>query len=508
MTDPTRTAEELKQYGRGLRVPLLASWMGGSDIAAGETILNQAGIPTYDYPDTAARMFAYMYRYATNLRSLYETPQFPDDDEELHDPRPATAIVEKARSAGRSILTEYESKRILAAYGIPTVDTRLAGDEGAAVAAAEAIGYPVVLKLNSETITHKTDVGGVRLNLADEEAVRSAYRAIYDGVAAKASPADFQGVTVQPMLDLSDGYELIAGSSPDPQFGPVLLFGAGGTMVEVFKDRALGLPALNTTLARRMMEETKVYQALKGVRGRDPVDLDELEKLLVRFSFLVVEQPCIREVEINPLLVSSERLIALDARAVLCDPGMREEELPRLAIRPYPLQYVRPWALESGIAVNIRPIRPEDEPLMVKFHEGLSEHSVYMRYFHALNLSQRVAHERLTRICFIDYDREMVLVAVRQGEGREIAGVGRLSKLYGGDEAEFAILIKDDYQGQGLGTELLQRLLQVARDEADIGRVVAYILPENTGMKRVANNLGFELKYEDGVLRAEYVIEE
>jgi acetyltransferase len=507
MTDPTRTAEELKKYGRGLRVPLLASWMGGSDIAAGETILNQAGIPTFNYPDTAARMFAYMWRYATSLRSLYETPQFPEEDEEGHDPAPAAAIVDKARGAGRTILTEYESKQILATYGIPTVETRLAGDEGAAVAAARAIGYPVVLKLNSETVTHKTDVGGVRLNLAGTDEVRAAYQAIYDGVAAKASPADFQGVTVQPMLDLSDGYELIVGSSPDPQFGPVMLFGAGGTMVEVFKDRALGLPALNTTLARRMMEQTRIYAALKGVRGRDPVDLEALEKLLVRFSFLVVEQPCISEIDINPLLVSSERLIALDARVVLYGPETREADLPRLAIRPYPLQYVRPWDLKDGIAVNIRPIRPEDEPLMVEFHEGLSEHSVYMRYFHALNLSQRVAHDRLTRICFIDYDREMVLVAVRQGAGREIAGVGRLSKVYGSDEAEFAILIKDAYQDQGLGTELLSRLLQVARDEADIGRVVAYILPENQGMKRVAKNLGFGLEFEDRVIKAEYMIQ-
>jgi acetyltransferase len=347
----------------------------------------------------------------------------------------------------------------------------------------------------------------VRLNLASADEVGAAYQAIYDGVAAKASPADFQGVTVQPMLDLSEGYELIVGSSPDPQFGPVMLFGAGGTMVEVFKDRALGLPALNTTLARRMMEQTRIYAALKGVRGRDPVDLEALEKLLVRFSFLVVEQPCISEIDINPLLVSSERLIALDARVVLYGPETREADLPRLAIRPYPLQYVRPWDLKDGIAVNIRPIRPEDEPLMVEFHEGLSEHSVYMRYFHALNLSQRVAHDRLTRICFIDYDREMVLVAVRQGAGREIAGVGRLSKVYGSDEAEFAILIKDAYQGQGLGTELLSRLLQVARDEADIGRGVAYILPENRGMKRVAKNLGFGLEFEDRVIKAEYVIQ-
>ena len=507
MTDPTHTAEELKGYGQSLSKPLLASWMGGADTATGQSILNQAGIPTFQYPDTAARLFNYMWRFSYRLKALYETPEFPEEESEEHNPSQAEEIIIKARQAGRTILTEYESKRILESYRIPTVDTRLANTEEEAVAEAEAIGYPVVLKLNSETITHKTDVGGVKLNLADQDEVCEAFQDIAAAVIGKASPDDFQGVTVQPMLDLSDGYELIIGSSTDPQFGPVLLFGTGGTMVEIFKDRELALPALNTTLARRMMERTKIYKALLGVRGREPVDLDELEKLLVRFSFLVVEQRRIKEIDINPLLASADRLVALDARVVLHDPDTQEEDLPKLAIHPYPVKHVGSWRLKDGTFVNIRPIRPEDEPLMIRFHEGLSEHSVYMRYFQALKLSQRVAHERLTRICFIDYDRELVLVAVRRAPGPEIAGVARLSKMYVSDAAEFAVLIKDDYQGQGLGSELLERLIQAARDEPDISRLVAYMLAENEGMKNIVKRYDFELEYDDKILKAELSVD-
>ncbi|MCI0394270.1 MAG: bifunctional acetate--CoA ligase family protein/GNAT family N-acetyltransferase [Chloroflexi bacterium] len=511
MTDPTRTAEELKKVHHNLRnqggrtPPLLASWMGGAEVAAGEAILNQAGIPTFNYPDTAAHMFNYMWRYAANLRSLYETPQFPTTEEEAADRAQVEQLVNRVRASGRTILTEYESKQLLAIYGIPVVETRLAASADEAVAAAGALGYPVVLKLNSETITHKTDVGGVRLNLAGADEVRAAYQAIQSAVAEEAGAEHFQGVAVQPMVRLGDAYELIVGSSPDAQFGPVLLFGAGGLLVEVFKDRALALPPLNTTLARRMMERTKIYQALLGVRGRDPVDLAALEKLLVQFSFLVAEQRWIKEIDINPLLASSDQLIALDARVVLHDPATNEDDLPRLAIRPYPSRYIQPWTMKDGVQVNIRPIRPEDEPLMVKFHEGLSEQSVYLRYFHALKLSQRVAHERLTRICFIDYDREMVLVTVRRdAEGnREIIGVGRLSKVYGTDEAEFAILISDAYQGQGLGSELLRRLVQIARAEGTIGRIVAYMLPENRGMKKVSENQGFHVRRDGRMLKAE-----
>jgi acetyltransferase len=229
---------------------------------------------------------------------------------------------------------------------------------------------------------------------------------------------------------------------------------------------------------------------------------------MVRFSFLVAEQHWIREIDINPLLASSKMILALDARVVLHGLEIEEKNLPQLAIRPYPIQYIEPWNLKDDTFVNIRPVRPEDEPLMAEFHAGLSEHSVYMRYFHALQLSQRVAHERLTRICFIDYDREMVLVAVKREPERQIVGVGRLSKIYGSDEAEFAILIDDQFQGQGLGTELLRRLVKVAEDERDIGRVMAYMLPENLGMRRISEKLSFDLKFEDRMVRAEKKIRE
>ncbi|HEV2177562.1 MAG TPA: bifunctional acetate--CoA ligase family protein/GNAT family N-acetyltransferase [Terriglobia bacterium] len=492
MTDPTQVAEELKPYAKLEGKPLLASWMGGAQVAAGEAILNRAGIPTFAYPDTAVRAFQYMWRYSYNLRGLYETPQWVPD---AAGTASAGKLIEEARNAGRTLLTEFESKQLLKAYGIPTVDTRAASSENEAVILAVQLGYPVVLKLLSETITHKTDVGGVQLNLGDEAAVRRAYRAIQSSVLAKAGPRDFLGVTVQPMIK-TDGYEIIIGSTLDPQFGPVLLFGAGGQLVEIFGDRALALPPLTTTLARRMMEQTLIFKALQGTRGRKAVDLNALEQLLVRFSQLVLEQRAVREIDINPLLASAEGLMALDARVVLHSSAVDEDELPRPAIRPYPSQYVSPWTLKSGQPVLIRPIRPEDEPLMVEFHRALSERSVYLRYFHMLSLDHRVAHERLTRICFVDYDREMVLVAEHenaQGSERSIVAVGRLTRLPGRDEAETAIVVTDPFQNRGLGTELLRRLIQFARAEK-IHLISADTLAENQEMQQVCRKLGFRLE--------------
>jgi len=286
-----------------------------------------------------------------------------------------------------------------------------------------------------------------------------------------------------------------------------LLFGAGGQLVEVFKDRALALPPLNTTLAIRMMEQTKVLTALEGVRGRNPVDLAGLEEFLVRFSHLVVEQPWIKEIDINPLLVSPEQITALDARIVLNGSDVPECELPRPAIRPYPVQYVKPWTTNGEIPVLIRPIRPEDEPLIIQLHQGLSERTVYLRYFQPLKLSQRTSHERLTRICFIDYDREIVLVVERKGKDDhpEIIAVGRLSKLRGGgNEAELAVLVDDRFQGQGIGTELFRRLISVAREEK-LTRVVSTILSENREMRAICQKLGFHMEadLDDGTVRAE-----
>ena len=491
MTDPTQIAEQLKPYASMGGKPVLASWMGGPEVAAGESILNAAGIPTFAYPDTAARMFTHMWHYSANLRSLYETPVLaPATPERTR----AEKIIQDARQGGRTVLTEFESKQVLAAYGIPIVETRVAKTEREALKAAGEIGYPVVLKLFSETITHKTDVGGVQLNLKDAEAVSAAYRRIESAVKEKAGEGHFLGVTVQPMIKL-EGYEIILGSSLDPQFGPVILFGLGGQLVEVFKDRALGLPPLNTTLARRMMEKTKIYTALKGVRGRKAVDLVELEQMMVRFSQLVVEQRWIKEIDINPMLASPDRLVALDARVVVHDLSVREEDLPKLPILPYPSQYVSSWKMKDGKEVLIRPIRPEDEPLIVKFHETLSERTVYLRYLQALKLSQRVAHERLTRICFNDYDREMALVVetkdAASGEAK-ILGVGRLRKIPGSSDGEFAILVSDDFQAQGLGTELVRRLVEVGRQEKLV-KIIGDVLQDNVVMRRVCEKLGFTM---------------
>ncbi len=510
MTDPTKTAEQLKPYSKIEGKPVIASWMGGTEVGAGEEVLNRAGIPTFPYPDTAARAFVYMWRYSYNLRGLYETPMTALTEEAEADRKKAASIIQTVRKSGRTILTEFESKQLLATYGIPTVETLVATTVDEAAALAAKIGYPVVLKLFSETITHKTDVGGVQLNLRTEEAVRAAFTGIESSVRDKVGIQHFQGVTVQPMIKL-DGYEVIIGSSIDPQFGPVLLFGMGGQLVEVFKDRALALPPLNTTLARRMMEQTTIYKALKGVRGRKPVDLAALEQLLVKFSQLVVEQRWIKEIDINPLLASPERLVALDARVVVHGQDVTEDKLPKLAIRPYPAKYASRWNMKDGTPVTIRPIRAEDEPGMVKFHQTLSDRSVYQRYLHMLNLSQRVAHERLTRMCFIDYDREMALVAEAKdpasGECRIIA-VGRLKHTQAAGEGEFAIILSDEYQGRGLGSQLVARLIEVAREEK-LSRIVGDILPDNLVMQRICEKAGFELKRsaEDPVVKAELTLE-
>ncbi|MEJ2007258.1 MAG: bifunctional acetate--CoA ligase family protein/GNAT family N-acetyltransferase [Acidobacteriota bacterium] len=499
MTDPSETAEKLKRFAKLKGKPILASWMGGTEILAGQEILNKSNIPTFPYPDAAVRTFQYMWQYSYNLRGLYETPSFVLENEEEGINRAGVQeVIQHVQESGRSLLNEYESKRLLAAYSIPTVPTFAATTEDEAVELAEKAGYPVVLKLLSETITHKTDVGGVQLRLRDAAAVRQAYHAIETSVLEKTGPGNFGGVTVQPMIQFH-GYEIILGSSFDPQFGPVLLFGSGGQLVEVYKDRSLALPPLNTTLARRMMEQTRIWTALKGVRGQKAADLAALERLLVRFSQLVTEQRRIREIDINPLLVSSEGMIALDARVVLHSGEVSEEQLPKLAVRPYPSRYSYKWTMQDGTPVIIRPIRPEDEPLMVNFHHTLSERSVYMRYFHMLSLSRRVEHDRLTRICFIDYDRETALVVEHtdpaSGE-KQILGVGRLSKLRGVRGAEVAIIISDQFQRKGLGTELLNRLLQISRDEK-LDFVAAEILRENPEMQRMVKKVGFTLEGAD-----------
>jgi acetyltransferase len=317
MTDPTAVAALVASLAGGLGKPLLCSWMGGASVRDGRRLLNASGIPTHDYPDEAARAFVLMWERRRRLEWLEETNRTASRQGETAPPPVALDIMARAAAAGRTLLSETESKAVLAAWGLPVVATFLAATEDEAVHHAETIGYPVVLKLHSLTISHKTDVGGVRLNLASGEAVRDAWRA----VAAAVPPSDFAGVSVQRMIP-PHGLELILGATTDPQFGPVLLFGAGGTLVEVMQDRALILPPLSRETAKRWMAGTRIYQALPGVRGRAAVDLDALADVLVRFGDFILGSPEVVEADLNPLIAAPDGIVALDARIVLRPPGV------------------------------------------------------------------------------------------------------------------------------------------------------------------------------------------
>jgi acetyltransferase len=496
MTDPTRSAEALIAAAKAQSKPVLASWMGGPMVRAGEEILNRAGIPTFAYPDAAARAFNYLWQYERTLKALYQTPRSAADQSlDSHSRVSIESIFAEAQAENRTTLTEPESKRLLEAYGIPVAATHIATTAAEAVAAAEKIGFPVVVKVYSKTISHKTDVGGVHLNLTSAAGVKQAFEKIQASVTAKARADQFQGVTVQPMVRLTDAYELILGSTVDAQFGPVLLFGAGGQMVELFRDRALGLPPLNSTLARQMINRTKISSALAGIRGRAPIDVAELERILVQFSTLVIENPRIREIDINPLLVSPKQFIALDARVILYPADVADADLPRPAIRPYPAQYVHTIVTDDGRSLLLRPIMPQDEPLMVRFHHSLSNETVRNRFNIVMKLEDRISHERLIRVCMNDYDREIALVAqnTRPDGTHEIVGVSRLSKIRGTHEAEAAVIVSDDWQKRGIGTALLEEAIKIARIEG-VARVFASALPENMEIQHLlANKLGFKV---------------
>jgi acetyltransferase len=493
MTDPAGVAEALRSFAH-MKKPLLASWMGGSSVWKGIEILNQANIPTFEYPDDAARAFATMWRYSRELSSLYEMAERPKNVlEASHSHEQVRALLEGIRQTGRTLLDEFEAKQVLSLYGIPVVQTLVAKTVEEAVACAEQLRFPVVVKLYSQTITHKSDVGGVKLNIRSSRDVVHAFDEIRTSVERLAGNEHFQGVTVQQMVNRSEGYEIILGSSVDEQFGPVILFGTGGQLVEVYKDRALALPPLNGNLASLLMQKTKIYEALLGVRGRQGVDMPLLEQIVVRFSLLIAENPWIKECDINPLLVSSDQIIALDARIVMHGLDVPDERLPKLAIRPYPNEYVLSWHLKNGQPLTMRPIKPEDEGLMIAFHKELSEKSVRQRYFAFMTLDERVAHERLIRICFNDYDRDFTIVAEVQDSSTKaphLIGVGRLSRLLGSEKAQFKLIITDAYHNLGLGTQLLKHLITIAQKEK-IQSIEGKILSENSGMIAICQKLGF-----------------
>ncbi len=512
MTDPTETARVLSPFssrpdpsapGRSAndgRKPLLACWLGGAGVRPGRDLLNQAGIPTFDSPEAAIHAFLHMVQYRRAQELLYECPEALPENWQ-----PNAAAVREifagARSEEHTLLNEADAKQVLSAYGLPVVPSVPCRTMEEAVQAAAQVGFPVVVKLLSSKITHKSDVGGVQLNIHDDAAVCSAFDTIRGNVSRRGTAAAFEGVTVQPMIK-DKGYELIVGSSIDRQFGPVILFGAGGVLVEIMKDSALALPPLNRTLARRLMERTQIYKALHGVRGEASVDLGALETLLVRFSQLLCDFPEIQEVDLNPILASPQRILALDARVLLARADLPENERPKLAIHPYPNQYTAPFALRDGTTVTVRAIRPEDEPLIVALHAGHSERTIRMRFF---SLVKTLSRDSLIRLCHLDYDREMALVSVLTKDNEsKILGVSRYYLHPETGTAEFALVVGDAYQRKGLGRHLLSRLIDIAK-ERGVRKLVGQVLRENEQMLALTASLGFSapVSVEQGVVKVE-----
>ena len=482
-------AQRLIPFAKLPHKPILASWMGGADVADGSGVLERAGIPTFGFPDAAARIFNYMWRYDANLLALFETPAALP--EELAPDRAASAPCSHGRgpTGGRS--SRRQNRCVCSRRTRFQVSRRGSRHPEAAVAAAESFGFPVAVKLRSDTILHKAAVGGIRLNVRDADGVAQRIRRYRCGGPRRSRPGAFGGVVVQPIIATEEGYNLILGSSIDPQFGPVLLFGYGGGLVEFIRDQALGLPPLNEALARQMIARTRVAEALADKRSRRGVDIGALAQLLVRFSAMIVDQPRIKELDINPVFAVRNRFVALDTRVVLHPFTRADAALPRSAIRPYPSQYAGTCTLPDGTFITVRPIRPEDEPLMRPFHAKLSDQSVYTRYTYAFRASERTAHDYLSRMCFIDYLREMALVALitnAAGE-QEIVGAAQLLMERNRNEAEFALLISDELQRRGWGPSCCANSSRSGGSE-HVSRIVGYILTTNIPMLHACKHLG------------------
>ncbi|MEE4263778.1 MAG: bifunctional acetate--CoA ligase family protein/GNAT family N-acetyltransferase [Desulfobacteraceae bacterium] len=492
LTDTAAAAAALVDLIRDAPIPVITSWIGGAAMQNGRDIFNRAGIPTFDTPERAVRAFIDIYRFSQNVEMLQEIPsRFPS--ELKFNRQKAQDLIKAGLDTENRLLTEMEAKELLAAYGIPVDPMDSAIDKEAAVNKAEAMGYPVVLKINSRDITHKSDANGVLLDLKNENEVRDAFDRIIKNAQASNPNARIDGVTVQPMRQRPD-HELILGARQDRDFGPVILFGLGGTLTEVLKDRALALPPLNRLLARRLMEETKVFRLLQGYRDIPPADIQLLEEILIRLAQLVTDFSEIQEIDINPLFVNEKNACAIDAR-VLLKPSGKPAPL-HLVISPYPDQFEEHTRTGTGIDIFVRPIRPEDAPLLVGLFESLSPRSVYLRFFAPM---KRLPHSMLTLFTQIDYDRHIALVALSESESKEeMLGVARI--IYGRNlkEAEFSVAVADKWQGQGIGAALLQRCLTIAGDRG-LEKVTGVVLAENTGMLALGKKMGFKSKK---VLRA------
>jgi acetyltransferase len=492
MTDATGTAEAVIEVAKKAHKPVLAAWMGGRMVSDGTQILGEGGVPTYKAPEMAVRAFMHLVNYARNLEVLHETPRDIPVDFQL-DRRRLRGLFDTLMTEGNAILSENVSKSFLEAYDIPVTKPCLARNADEAVhVARDQCGYPVVMKIHSPDITHKTDVGGVALNLGGDDAVRAAFEKMVQTARQRCPDAHITGVTLQSMESHPNSFELLLGAKKDPVFGAVIMVGMGGIAAEVFRDRALGLPPLNEALTRRMLESLKSWPLLKGYRGKPGADIDRLIEIIMRFSYLVADYPALQEVDVNPLLVTPDRAIALDARIIVDHDLVVRATRPysHLAISPYPEEYVTTRELADGVPVILRPIKPEDEPMWHDLLASCSEQSLRYRFS---GVFKQTTHEMATRFCFIDYDREMgIVVEVEEGDQRRLIGVGRLVADMDHVTAEYAIIVVDRWHRRGVGGLLTDYCLEVAK-QWGVKQVVAETATNNAAMIELFKKRGFQI---------------
>ena len=498
VANPDKLAERLIDISRKTTKPIITSFMGEASVIHARQILNTNNIPTYDTPDAAVESYMYLYHYQRHLEQLYETP------EELNIKTPAhketiKKILDATEKEKRDLLNEMESKTFLELYGIKTTKPHVAETEDKAAQLAEKIGYPVVMKIHSPQITHKSDVGGVVLDLRCKEDVKKTFKEMIKRAKEKVPDAKILGVTIQKMIK-THGYELIMGSKKDPVFGSAILFGLGGIYTELFKDRAIGFPPLNQVLAQRIIEKTRAYELLKGFRGLPPVNMTKVEETLVNFSQLIIDYPEIKEIDINPLIASGDELIAVDARIIL-DKNWKDK--PHLIIMPYPTKYVKTVKLKDGTEVLFRPIKPEDELLWLDMFQTFSQETVRFRFFRIL---KDTPHEMRTRYCNIDYDREIAIVAeVKEKDKRRFLGVTRVILKPGStDEAEYALVVTDKWQRLGLGSEFIDYTIEIAKDKK-VKKLYGVVLKDNVPMITLCREKNFKITEGDpGEYKVEY----
>jgi acetyltransferase len=489
-TDPIETTKALIEFSKKTTKPVLTSWLGEEAVQEARNLLRANMIPTFPTPKQAVAAFMYMYQYGRNLELLFETPEELPIDFLINRTR-LEEIIKIGIKEGRNLLTEPESKEFLKAYKIPIAPTHVAKTPQEAVNLATKIGYPVVLKVLAPKVGHKTEVGGVFLNITSDSEVKRCFGEVVKRLKKHYPSAKVDGVTVQPMI--SGDYELMIGAKKDPQFGSVITFGMGGVGVELFKDISVGFPPLNQTLARMMIEKTKVFEHLsKGFRGKPPANLRLIEEILIKFAQLIIDFPQIKEVDVNPLLVDEKRAVALDARIILdTEKSKATPRYKHLIIRPYPKKYVKSFISREEKNVLLRPIRPEDEPFLVELFKTFSERTMRFRFFKAI---KEISHKTLATYCNVDYDREIAIVAELTENGeKKIIGMVRLVVEADGESGEVAVVVGDPWQNKGIGTKMIEKIIEISRD-MKLKRIFGEIISKNTKIIHILYKTSFEVK--------------